>query len=216
MARQNSPDLGDLRAITVDNGPGRRKRIIHPNPRAEDARAPRRAESDAARRDTPAPAEPASRPRPGLAGRAGRVRYLTHLGASLTVPAVVFTVAIDPLHAFYEANPQVAFIAATLAGAGVMLWQTAAGVTRAHDRGHGGWVAALHCVPGLNLLVIAYLALFQGEREENRFGPPPRRVGLFGWLAYFALVLVPIGLAPAAALEYDTYLQERLAAGTQG
>ena len=52
---------------------------------------------------------------PGFRGRSGRIAFLTHLGASLTVPGLVFAVALDPLHAMYEANAMDAYVLAAVA-----------------------------------------------------------------------------------------------------
>ena len=202
MATPDEPKLGDLGTLSArerPRDPGRPVRIAEPSQARE------------------RPAEVAESPKDTTTGngrRLGRVRYLTHLGASITVPVAMFATFLDPLHALYERDTQLALGLAVLTGVIVLAWQTYAGARRAHDRGHGGWVGIGHILPGINLLLIAYLALFAGTRGDNRFGSKPRGNGVITWLAYLVFVVIPFGLAPAALLQYDSYLQDRKASAT--
>ena len=51
---------------------------------------------------------------PGVRGRAGRVSFLTHMGISLTVPAIAFALALDPLHDLFETQRSIAMALAAV------------------------------------------------------------------------------------------------------
>lgn len=202
MATSDEPKLGDLGTLSTKE-------------RARDQGHPVRIAEPSQARERPAEVVDSPKAKPADEGRRlGRIGYLTHLGASISVPATVFAVFLDPLHALYERDSQLALGLAILTGVITLAWQTYAGARRAHDRGHGSWVGIGHILPGINLLLIAYLALFSGAKGDNRFGPKPSGNGLLTWLAYLVLVVIPFGLAPAALLQYDSYLQDRKASAS--
>jgi len=145
---------------------------------------------------------------PGFRGRASRVSFLTHLGISVTVPAIAVALALDPLHDLFETQRSTALVLASVVALVAMLWQIAAMIRRAHDLNRSGWLVLIMLIPGVNVLLLTYLALWTGAETHNRFGAPPKN-GLLLWLAYIALVLIPLGLAPTALLQYDDYLQDR-------
>ena len=84
---------------------------------------------------------------------------------------------------------------------------------RLHDLGQRGWLALGMAIPGFNLFLGGALAIVPGQADANRYGPPKRN-GVFTWLAYILFVLIPVGLTPAALLQYDLYSQERAATRT--
>ena len=145
---------------------------------------------------------------PGVRGRAGRVSFLTHMGISLTVTAIAFALALDPLHDLFETQRSIAMALAAVVTLVAVLWQIAAMIRRAHDLNRSGWLVLVILIPAVNVLLLAYLAAWSGTETHNRFGAPPKN-GLLLWLAYIALVLIPFGLAPTALLQYDDYLQDR-------
>ena len=85
----------------------------------------------------------------------------------------------------------------------LLMWSfIALTVRRLHDRGHSGWWWLIYLVPFLNIILSVYLAFWQGEAEENMFGPPASPAPLvFSVICYPVFTLtVLLNLLPAAAM----------------
>jgi uncharacterized membrane protein YhaH (DUF805 family) len=50
-----------------------------------------------------------------------------------------------------------------------------AGIGRAHDTGHSGWLVALTFIPLLGLIPGLYLLFARGTKGANPYGPDPRQ-----------------------------------------
>lgn len=44
---------------------------------------------------------------------------------------------------------------------------------RLHDLGHSGWLQLLVYIPLINFGLVIYLAFFEGQRFDNKYGPSP-------------------------------------------
>lgn len=214
--KRSEPRIGDLDAVARSDA----RRPAGAASERDERRSHRPSGASAATvsaADATSPAGPPARtaaPTPslfGFRGRLPRLRFVVHLGASVSLPTAMVAAALTPLHDLHARTPQLAAALAAASLALVLLWQVSATCRRLHDLGLSGWLAALVVLPGVNLLVVALLALWPGQPGTNRHGPPAPGNGLLVWLGYLLLVLAPLGLAPAAALYYDDFLQQRQA-----
>ncbi len=161
------------------------------------------------------PAPPAGRARPplfGFRGRLARLRFLIRLCASLSVPLMALFFSPDWIHDAAEQRSAFQLTVIGAAALAIIIYQLSAVVLRLHDLGQRGWMAAGHFIPGFNVLLWLLLSIVPGQTDDNRYGTPPSGNSFLTWCAYFLFVLVPLGLAPAVALQYDAYLQARAAA----
>jgi len=139
-------------------------------------------------------------------GRIGRLRYLAYsTGASMihSLVTAVLTLAIG------NASP-VAVVASLLA-LGALLWFIAiTGIKRCHDIGISGWWTVTCFIP---VIALAWI-FWPGEREANRFGPPPPPnnwgVRLLG--ALLPLVFLAGMVAAIALPAYQGYVTKARAA----
>lgn len=164
--------------------------------------------------ESPPPAAPAKTPAPhyqaaNLVGVSGRTRRLAfvNIGAfALLMIASALAVAA----AYADAPRDGVFIAKAVGFAVVIVasvWLLiSAGIRRLHDLNRTGLWLFTALIPVANALLLLTLIFWPGRQGENHFGAPPPRNGLVAWLAFFMVVLVPIGLVPAAWIFYDTQL----------
>ena len=81
-----------------------------------------------------------------------------------------------------------------------------AGIRRLHDMSRSGLWLFTGLIPAVNMILLLALVIWPGHKGENQFGAPARRDGFMTWLAFFVVVLVPIGLIPAGWILYDTQI----------
>jgi uncharacterized membrane protein YhaH (DUF805 family) len=141
----------------------------------------------------------------GSGGRLNRLRFLIRIGASLS--ALAAALSIDwPNNAIATGNPgallMVVGIAVTVTAYHVLI-----GAKRCHDFGASGWLAIGLAIPAVNIVMFLALALIPGAATANQFGLPNRPNGLLVWAGYLLFVLIPLGLAPVAAVKYTAQQQ---------
>ena len=214
--RRKEPKLGDLDHMGPGNSPRK--------PQAGRARAPAHGAAAAARRgapvvaaiESPPPAAPA-RAKPkgpeyqsahllGARGRARRIAFINIVAFALLMIGGALGVA----SAYVDAPRDGLFIAkacgfAVIVVASVWLLLTA-GVRRLHDLNRSGFWMLTILIPAVNALLLLVLVIWPGKEKSNNFGAPAPRYGLLTWLAFFLVVLMPIGLLPAGWIWYDTQL----------
>ena len=60
-----------------------------------------------------------------------------------------------------------------LVGLALLLPNLSVSIRRLHDTDRTGWWILIYLIPLIGLIVLLVFYLQQGDREENRFGPPP-------------------------------------------
>lgn len=102
-------------------------------------------------------------------GRIGRLRYLAWqlVIALLAVPLLFW--------AFRSAASSPLLGLPLIAATGIVLTVTSIQISiqRLHDMNRSGWLLLLYLVPAIGSLIPLLLALAPGNRETNRYGPPP-------------------------------------------
>lgn len=102
-------------------------------------------------------------------GRIGRVRYIAYSYWMST--AIVFVLSL--VFGFIVAGNSRLFGLQALAYLPMVAVIIVMSVRRLHDLGLPGWWAGLMLVPLLNVLMGLWLVAAPGDRESNRYGPPP-------------------------------------------
>lgn len=110
-------------------------------------------------------------------------------------------------HAAYaEGEPRWGIGAALIALALTAAWLVIASlIQRIHDFGRSAWWLVTLLVPVLNLLVVFALVAVPGQARSNPYGAPVRHNSVLMWLIFFIVVLLPIGLIPAAVIYVDIH-----------
>lgn len=140
-------------------------------------------------------------------GRIGRLRYLAYGTAATLLMYLLMGVA--------GAVSDIAAGVVSLLALIPFLWFTAiTGIKRCHDCGYSGWMALTMVIPLVNLIWL----VLPGNKETNRFGPPPPPnpwgVRLLGLL--LPLVFV-IGIVAAIAIPaYQGYVTKARSAQGSG
>jgi uncharacterized membrane protein YhaH (DUF805 family) len=60
-----------------------------------------------------------------------------------------------------------------LVGLALLLPNLSVSIRRLHDTDRTGWWILIYLIPLIGLIVLLVFYLQHGDREENRFGPPP-------------------------------------------
>lgn len=134
-----------------------------------------------------------------LRGRIGRVRYLawTFVLVLLALPAL-FVAGI-----FMGVSEGLGWVAMIAAGATFMLISVQIGVQRLHDLGWSGWLWLLNLVPVVNSVFPLLMAVIPGNREANRYGPPPPpNSGAVKLLAWMWIVMLLVAAVAGSLLGY--------------
>lgn len=70
-------------------------------------------------------------------------------------------------------NPGMIDVTLVVASLAVLMSITlAASVNRFHDMGRSGWLTLLYLIPFVNLAVLLWVCVAEGQPEPNRWGPP--------------------------------------------
>jgi uncharacterized membrane protein YhaH (DUF805 family) len=107
-------------------------------------------------------------------GRSRRKEFLVFNGINLALFLVIIVVAA----AFYNADNPAAGNALVFAwlGFGLVMLLPGAAVTvrRLHDTGKSGWWILYPLIPFIGIAALVQMALVDGEKNTNRYGPNPR------------------------------------------
>ena len=207
------PKLGDLNALSAAKTP-RKPDAGNLHVRESAAAAARRSAPVVAAIESPPPAAPASATTPepnyqsahllGVTGRTRRIPFINVAAFALLMMLVALGVAFA-----YVDAPRDGLFIAKAAGFSVVIvasvWiLVSACIRRLHDLNRSGLWLLTALIPAINVLLISILVIWAGRRDDNQFGSPSPRDGLVTWLAFFFVVLLPIGLIPAGWIYYDT------------
>jgi uncharacterized membrane protein YhaH (DUF805 family) len=101
-------------------------------------------------------------------GRIGRLRYLAYSTGASLIHSLVAAEGVRLAVGF--GSPSLVVNVASLLALGALLWFVAiTGIKRCHDIGISGWWTVTCFIP---VIALAWI-FWPGEREANRFGPPP-------------------------------------------
>ena len=212
MARKE-PKLGDLDVLGATRTP-RKPTAGHLDVRESAAAAAQRSPPVVAAIESPPPAAPASTPTPephyqsarllGFAGRTRRIPFINVAAFALLMTLV----ALGSASVYVDVPRDGLFIAKAVGFAVVIVASTwilvSACVRRLHDLNRSGLWLLTALIPAINVLLVSILVIWPGRQDHNQFGPLSPPDGLLTWLAFFFLLLVPIGLIPAGWICYDT------------
>ncbi|XWN30717.1 MAG: DUF805 domain-containing protein [Devosia sp.] len=109
-------------------------------------------------------------------GRAGRAEFWWWFLAVLIltgIAQVIDRVVFSPLLGYPMLSDDVIHPTSTVLGLALLLPNFAVNFRRLHDTGRTAWWIFIALVPVIGILVLFYFFLQPGERETNRFGPPP-------------------------------------------
>lgn len=119
-----------------------------------------------------------------LAGRAGRLRYLT---AHFFLFAILFLLMRLVMAGLQSGHLSPGLLFGFLGSMVVLYWHLRIVCLRLHDLGYTGWLALILCLPVVGFLVWTALFLLPGAKENNDWGNPPAtprlRVTVFALLA---------------------------------
>lgn len=81
-------------------------------------------------------------------------------------------------------------------------------IRRLHDLNQSGWLSLLMLIPLVNLGLAVYLTFAKGDEHENQFGLPRSTKTWEKVLAWFYVLIFPIGILAAIAIPaYQDYVQ---------
>lgn len=81
-------------------------------------------------------------------------------------------------------------------------------IRRLHDLNQSGWLSLLMLIPLVNLGLAVYLTFAKGDEHENQFGFPYNTKTWEKVLAWFYILVFPIGILAAIAIPaYQDYVQ---------
>ncbi len=147
-----------------------------------------------------------------LSGRLGRLRYLAYTAGLYCLAFLPFIILAPSMMTGSEnagmsgASGFVIIAAVILVTVGALIFTR----RRLNDLNRSGWWQLVSIVPLINIAFYIYVIFFSGEKEANRFGPPPTKnsrlikiVGILG-------ILVPFvgGILAAIAIPaYQDYVE---------
>lgn len=135
-----------------------------------------------------------------------RIRFITQCAAALLIQGLVAFPAMQWYAAYSQGESHwgaaIGFALLAIVSLGLI---GAALIQRIHDFGRSAWWLIILLVPLVNLLVLFALTCVPGQSRSNPYGAPVRRNSLLTWLVFFLVVLLPIGLVPAATIYIDTH-----------
>ncbi|WP_174558221.1 DUF805 domain-containing protein [Acinetobacter bouvetii] len=86
-------------------------------------------------------------------------------------------------------------------------------IRRLHDLNKSGWLSLLMLIPLINLCLAVYLTFAKGDEHENHFGLPRTTKTWEKVLAWFYVLIFPLGILAAIAVpSYQDYVQRAHAA----
>lgn len=81
-------------------------------------------------------------------------------------------------------------------------------IRRLHDLNKSGWLSLLMLIPLVNLGLAVYLTFAKGDEHENQFGLPHTTKTWEKVLAWFYVLIFPLGILTAIAVPaYQDYVQ---------
>jgi uncharacterized membrane protein YhaH (DUF805 family) len=204
---RKEPGLGDINTLGSANTPSK--------PAASSAHTvARRSAPVVAAIESPPPAVPAAAKAAGphyqsakllgVSGRTRRVAFINITAYALLMIALALGVAST-----YADAPREALFIAKAGGLSLVimasLWLlVSVGIRRLHDMNRSGLWLLTVLIPAVNTLLFLMLVIWPGHGGGNQFGAPSQHDGFLTWVAFFLVVLVPIGLLPAGWIFYDT------------
>ncbi|OPZ78483.1 MAG: hypothetical protein BWY78_00559 [Alphaproteobacteria bacterium ADurb.Bin438] len=112
-------------------------------------------------------------------GRETRIGYfLKPIGMIVITAITLLTVTLTPLSMIkssYISSAFIIFIPKSLLIAKIFLFYYFIILTirRFHDLGQSGWMSITIFIPVVNIFILTYLLLFEGELKDNEYGPSP-------------------------------------------
>ncbi|WP_028238085.1 DUF805 domain-containing protein [Stutzerimonas azotifigens] len=104
-----------------------------------------------------------------VAGRIGRLRYLAWSGVLLAAASGLFLLAA--LLMFLSSTLGIFLM--VVIGIAMAVVSVQIGAQRLHDIGWTGWLLLVNLIPVLGTLFALVMLALPGNKEANRFGPPP-------------------------------------------
>lgn len=144
-------------------------------------------------------------------GRFGRMSYLGWNGLlciSIMLIIILVAIGLPGLQAPDQRLPTSAILFLGFVYMGVLYFSFIFAIRRLHDRNHSGWLSLLTLIPLINLGLTLYLAFAKGDEHENQFGLPRSTKTWEKVLAWFYVLIFPIGILAAIAIPaYQDYVQ---------
>ena len=144
-------------------------------------------------------------------GRFGRLSYLGWNGLlciSIMLIAILVAIGLPGLQTPDQRLPTSAILFLGFVYMGVLYFTFIFAIRRLHDRNHSGWLSLLTLIPLINLGLTLYLAFAKGDEHENQFGLPRSTKTWEKVLAWFYVLIFPIGILAAIAIPaYQDYVQ---------
>jgi uncharacterized membrane protein YhaH (DUF805 family) len=140
----------------------------------------------------------------GWHGRLRRIPFMVQSAAGILIALVLVLPSYQLMQQALAGIQIMHALGVAVLAIAALVFLISASMRRIHDLGMPAWWLL---IPLANLLVLSAMVILPGQLSENRFGPPTRRNSWFTWLAFLLLVLVPIGLIPAAAILFANDLQ---------
>lgn len=144
-------------------------------------------------------------------GRFGRLSYLGWNGLlciSIMLIVILVAIGLPGLQTPDQRLPTSAILFLSFVYMGVLYFSFIFAIRRLHDRNHSGWLSLLTLIPLINLGLTLYLAFAKGDEHENQFGLPRSTKTWEKVLAWFYVLIFPIGILAAIAIPaYQDYVQ---------
>lgn len=144
-------------------------------------------------------------------GRFGRLSYLGWNGLlciSIMLIVILVAIGLPGLQTPDQRLPTSAILFLSFVYMGVLYFSFIFAIRRLHDRNHSGWLSLLTLIPLINLGLTLYLAFAKGDEHENKFGLPRSTKTWEKVLAWFYVLIFPIGILAAIAIPaYQDYVQ---------
>ena len=144
-------------------------------------------------------------------GRFGRLSYLGWNGLLcifIMLIVILIAIGLPGLQTPDQRLPTSAILFLSFVYMGVLYFSFIFAIRRLHDRNHSGWLSLLTLIPLINLGLTLYLAFAKGDEHENQFGLPRSTKTWEKVLAWFYVLVFPIGILAAIAIPaYQDYVQ---------
>ena len=150
-------------------------------------------------------------------GRFGRMSYLGwNMLMSFVMIMVIgllfaFTPGLltDPYNMTGSSTPGTIAVALIVIAYIAMLYFTFVfTIRRLHDRNHSGWLSLIVLIPLVNVLMMLYLIFAKGDVNPNQYGVPRTTQTWEKVLAWFYILVFPIGIFAAISIPaYQDYVQ---------
>lgn len=151
------------------------------------------------------------------AGRFGRLSYLGWNGLLLLAVMTLGILGAILLPGFApepgQSMPIFPMLLLSIVYISMIYFSFIFAIRRLHDRNHSGWLSLLMLIPLINLGLALYLTFAKGDEHENQFGLPRTTKTWEKVLAWFYVLIFPLGILTAIAVPaYQDYVQRAQAA----